>query len=80
MKCVILAGGSGTRFWPYSIYNNPEINVEYKTEGEVTRMLAYSINNIPFKNNEANFIFSNTKINIEMLDVVVGSVSGHELE
>jgi hypothetical protein len=63
-----------------SLYNNPEINVEYKTEGEVTRMLAYSINNIPFKNNEANFIFSNTKINIEMLDVVVGSVSGHELE
>ena len=24
MKCVILAGGSGTRFWPYSRYNNPK--------------------------------------------------------
>ncbi|MGY8764457.1 MAG: mannose-1-phosphate guanylyltransferase [Fidelibacterota bacterium] len=24
MKCVILAGGSGTRFWPYSRYNRPK--------------------------------------------------------
>ena len=24
MKCIILAGGSGTRFWPYSRYNRPK--------------------------------------------------------
>ena len=24
MHCVILAGGSGTRFWPYSRKNNPK--------------------------------------------------------
>ena len=24
MHCVILAGGSGTRFWPYSRANNPK--------------------------------------------------------
>ena len=24
MKCVILAGGSGTRFWPYSRHNRPK--------------------------------------------------------
>ena len=24
MKCVILAGGSGTRFWPYSRHSNPK--------------------------------------------------------
>ena len=24
MKCVILAGGSGTRFWPYSRHSRPK--------------------------------------------------------
>ena len=24
MKCVILAGGSGTRFWPYSRHHHPK--------------------------------------------------------
>tara|TARA_Y100001968_G_scaffold122560_2_gene111509 strand:- start:2487 stop:3530 length:1044 start_codon:yes stop_codon:yes gene_type:complete len=63
-----------------SLINNPNISLEYKTVGNITRMLAYSLNNSQFNNNEAEFIFLNTNMNLEMLNVVVGSPSGNELE
>jgi len=71
---------SGNVIPQISLNNNSNIMVDYKTEGEITRVIAYSLTNTPFRNNEAEFIFSNIKINSEMLNVVVGSPSGHELE
>ena len=63
-----------------SLINNPNISLEYRIDGNITRMIAYSLNNSLFNNNEAEFLFSNTHINPEMLNVVVGSPSGNELE
>ena len=70
MYCVIMAGGSGTRFWPYSRHNRPKQLL--KIVGE-TSMLQMTVDRLK-KINTVQDIFIVTRQ--DLADVIKEEVTG----
>jgi len=60
--------------------DNSHISMDYLTKDNVTRLVAYSIINEPFDGYTSEFIIEGDIINKDEINVLIGSVSGHELE
>ena len=63
-----------------SLKDNSHISVDYATNDNVTRMVAYSLMNSSFDSHTAEFTISGSKVDPEAFNAVVGSPSGDGLE
>jgi len=60
--------------------DNSHISMDYLSKDNVTRLVAYSIINEPFDAYTSEFIIEGDVINKDEINILIGSVSGHELE
>ena len=60
--------------------DNPHIEIEYINENNITRMLAYSISNESFINNQAEIVINNANLKSDMMNMIIASPSADELE
>tara|TARA_Y100001968_G_scaffold304710_1_gene319956 strand:+ start:682 stop:1869 length:1188 start_codon:yes stop_codon:yes gene_type:complete len=60
--------------------DNSHISIDYLNNNNVTRMVAYSIINDPFDGYTSEFVIENDIVLLDEISVLIGSVSGHELD
>ncbi len=63
-----------------NLKDNSHISMNYSTNNGITRMVAYSIINKPFDSYTTEFIIEGNIIDIDDINVLVGSLSSHALE